>query len=68
MVRRRVSIARDTASIDAAVDLLVRYDPDHHDPRDYVLTIAQTILQKRLQRYDERTWTDEGVQVVSVRG
>ena len=61
-------IFRETAAIDAAVDLLFRYDPDRHHPRDYVLTIAGTILGRPLALHDARTWKDAGEQIVGIRG
>ena len=62
------AIAQDTAAIDEAVDLLSRYDPECHHPRDYVMSIAQTILGRRLILHDARIWTDEGEQTGGVRG
>lgn len=62
MVQRVASVV-GRAMIDAAVDLLIRYDPDLHHPNDYVLTIAEAILGRRLQRCDGRIWTDEGALV-----
>ena len=54
-----LAIPAGRARIDAAADLLFRYDPDHH-PMDYVLTIAEAISGHRYQRRDGRIWTDEG--------
>ena len=57
-------ISRDTALIDEAVDLLFRFDPERHHPRDFVMTIGAAILGRPLARYDAKTWTDEGVEAV----
>ena len=62
------AISRDTAALDAAVDLLFQYDPECHHPRDFVMSIAQTILGRRLVLHDARTWTDEGEHFVGTRG
>ena len=43
----------DEASLDAAVLLLLRFDPEHHHPKDYVLTIAGAIVGTRLCRRGE---------------
>jgi hypothetical protein len=46
--------------VDAAVELLLSYSPEQHQPRDYVLTIASSILGRSLQRRDGYIWSDEG--------
>lgn len=40
----------ERARLDAAADLLWRYDPEQHHPLDYVLTIAEAISGERFRR------------------
>ena len=43
----------DAEHLAEAVSLLLRFDPEQHDPRDYVLTIAESIVAKARFRRGE---------------
>ena len=41
---RKAAIYVEDQRLDEAVDRLLRFDPEHHNPRDYVLSIAGAML------------------------